>query len=211
MKMLRLIPLAGLMLCSLSSCERYCNIFGPPPGTSKTPCTYGDYASYHLGPSGEKYTHRDEAIVDLSHIQPGPGESYDHFLARVVNTLTIQDYDQRMLAEVLDEKMGQIQFLKKQLEDLEKQNADLRLEMNVLHETVATGAVSSNQPFERYVVKQGDTLQSIANSQYGTHTAWILIFRFNMERLPYGPNRIEIGDELLLPNLEHIAAYYRTS
>ncbi|MCB1134991.1 MAG: LysM peptidoglycan-binding domain-containing protein [Chlamydiia bacterium] len=168
---------------------------------------YGDKLYRQLGAHGEAHVRRGEYLADAGAMGPDKGETYEQFHGRVLNTLTLQEYDLQMLKDSIEQKNKQIDYLQEQLSQLQQENTGLRGTIKTQRMRVAEGVRPKQKaPFERYKVQKSDTLQTIANRQYGTHTAWLAIYRFNLERLPNGPNQIMEGQELLLPNFESINA-----
>ncbi len=153
-----------------------------------------------LQEAGESYALRSDARYDdISHHKPHPGETYNEYQVRLVNTLTVLSHSLDTLSEAIREKQESIGHLTKLKIELIAKNIDSRIAFNA-SETAAAYHKTPSDTFERYIVHQGDTLQSIAHKVYGTHTAWLAIYRFNRYRLPDGPNIIEKGQTLLLPN-----------
>jgi LysM repeat protein len=62
------------------------------------------------------------------------------------------------------------------------------------------------QAFKVYKVRKGDTLQKIARRELGSYAGWLTLYRFNLDRLPHGPNRIEVGQALIVPNRSTVSA-----
>jgi nucleoid-associated protein YgaU len=60
------------------------------------------------------------------------------------------------------------------------------------------GAASAQEACTTYVVKEGDTLGSIAQAAYGSYD-YQMIFNANRDKLAASINSIEVGLELLLP------------
>lgn len=63
-----------------------------------------------------------------------------------------------------------------------------------------------------YTVRQGDTLEKIAQKVYGDSTQWRRIYKANKDKLK-SPNRIYAGQRLIVPSLEkaHRAAHGASS
>jgi len=59
--------------------------------------------------------------------------------------------------------------------------------------------VDDTQPSTEYVVKDGDSLSSIAKALYHDGTAWEIIFDANKELLNGKPNFLKIGMKLVIP------------
>lgn len=155
-----------------------------------------------LEDQGERYTRRGEYIVDISEIGPRPDETYGRFRQRLLNTLAMQEYNRDQLTERLDASEKRIGDLSVQLDEMRRQNAEMRLALAQPSDAAAMGARQTR--FNYYRVQKGDTLQKIAHELYGTHTAWLALYRFNRSRLSDGPNRIEVGTSLFVPMAETI-------
>lgn len=65
-------------------------------------------------------------------------------------------------------------------------------------EPAAATAEGAEAPRKTYVVKSGDTLQTISRQQYGSSKHWRLIYDANRDKIK-SPERLEIGQELLIP------------
>lgn len=170
-----------------------------------------EYTEHYTGPvydycmerkllksDGEPYQGRNSIFVDDSCFSPLPDESYSAYFARLMETLQIYYEDTENLTKAIESKIDSNDNLEQQLLGLKEVYRDLM--------GAVTGAprsqsvkVSGNPSFQRYIVKKGDTLQKIAYELYSTHTGWINIYRFNIDNLPNGPNQIEIGQVLLIP------------
>lgn len=149
---------------------------------------------------GEKHTRRGSYIVDVGCVRPKKGEPYEDFRERVMNTLTMQNYNRRMLDEAIDRTRKKVEELKGELEKVQNASQKLESTLGAMRKGERVRVRTRQSPFQGYTVQPGDTLQSIANNKYGTNTAWLAIYRFNQSVLPDGPNNIEIGDFLWLPN-----------
>ncbi|MBB65357.1 MAG: hypothetical protein CMO81_09870 [Waddliaceae bacterium] len=149
---------------------------------------------------GDVYTQRDPRLIDVSDYKPFPNETYEQYQARIHNTLTLQDYQLDSLLHSTKEKTASLANLGEQFAQLEAQNVDLRLLVANKHYEEETQNTLTRSGFTTHEVLKGDTLQKISKNYYGTHTAWIAIYRFNMKELPRGPNRVEIGQKLLIPS-----------
>jgi len=68
------------------------------------------------------------------------------------------------------------------------------LELNGQISAIASGQVTYHK--NKYIVKKGDSLASIAEQVYGDRDAWLRIAKAN--NLP-SPNYIEVGMELVIP------------
>jgi len=52
--------------------------------------------------------------------------------------------------------------------------------------------------FDDYIVNQGETLWSVAQTAYGDNYAWVVLLRDNTKNLPYGPRKMSVGARLLV-------------
>ncbi len=158
---------------------------------------------------GEKYTRRGDLTTDTTRFKPNPDETYDSYRQRIFNTLMAQELEINDLREFTGTKLTSIDNLKAQLEPMRAQQAEMRLAL-AAHENgddFAFEQKNRSQPlFHRYIVQKGDTLQRISHERFGTFTGWIALYRFNHSRLPYGPNRIDEGITLLVPDLDSLEA-----
>lgn len=155
-----------------------------------------------LTPHAERHTRRGNYLIADGDFERQEAEPYSHYIERIKNTLKIQRYEIRTLQATLNQKADAAHELDTQLAALSQTHDDLRLALAGEKPVNSTMAATAARPlFERYVVKKGDTLQKIARRMYGTHTAWLGIYRFNTRNLPYGPNKIEVGDVLFLPDV----------
>lgn len=150
-----------------------------------------------LEEQGGAYQKRGNNLADISNFSPEPGESYQHYWFRVVNTIHAQDNDIKTLMQAIEQKSQSIHDLDDQLSELKAQHIDMRL---ALATTQKENDPKINALFSRYIIQEGDTLQDIAYQRYATHTGWLNIYRFNHHNLPFGPNNIEKGQVLLIPN-----------
>lgn len=155
-----------------------------------------------LPDKGERYTRRGEYIVDISDMGPKPNEPYAQYKQRLMNTLSMQQYNRDQLKQKLDDAKLSISNLDQQLESMRQQNAEMRLAMAMEGSAAPKGAQQAR--FTYYHVRKGDTLQTIAQELYGTHTGWLTLYRFNRSRLKEGPNRIEVGTPLFIPTAESL-------
>jgi len=151
-----------------------------------------------LGEHGDTYHRRGDNRLDVSCFSPSPDESYQQYHMRVVSTLAAQEQDIQTLMKGIEEKGKNIQDLKGQLSQLQNSHVDMRMALAEIEED--SEEAQKNTLFSNYTVKKGDTLQSIAYEKYGTNTGWLNLFRFNYRALPYGPNKIEVGQVLLVPS-----------
>ena len=65
-------------------------------------------------------------------------------------------------------------------------------------------AVDDSQPSTEYVVKEGDSLSSIAKALYHDGTAWEIIFDANKELLNGKPNFLKLGMKLVIPAVKKV-------
>lgn len=193
-----------LCMCMLSSCVNKNRKYYM--ATSKNGLFHNQTASL-LGEAGDTYQRRGDYLTQVGSLKPEKQESYAHFHSRLINTLTIQDYDIQMLEESLEKKSEQIEYLQVQLEQLLQENADLHEELEDQDEPLAAQPQQERSSFEVYTVQKGDTLQKIAVRKYGTYTGWLAIYRFNLEQLPHGPNRVDVGQKLFLPQSGSSSGY----
>lgn len=154
-----------------------------------------------LADKGETYTRRGDYTLDISNFAPDPDESYEVYRQRMMNTLAMQEMNQQNLVQAIEEIERRLQELRQQEQMIRSENVDLRLNYAEGREEEEEVNMPSTR-FQKYVIVQDDTLQKIAFRHYGTHSAWLSIYRYNLERLPYGPNRILPGTVLLLPSVE---------
>jgi hypothetical protein len=162
-----------------------------------------------LEEDGEKYTRRGDLTTDTSRFPPTPNETYDSYRDRIFTTLLAQELEIERLKTGIEDKTGSILNLSAQLEPMQEQQGEMRLALSQPQnsEGFATNkGASKHRLFQRYLVQKGDTLQKISHEHYGTYTGWIALYRFNHQRLPFGPNRIDEGTTLLVPNISALAA-----
>ncbi len=187
----------------MSYCSNFCGMNIKPiklwtpfcccPSTSECPIHRRT-----LEEQGASYQKRDDTMIDISHFRPDPGEPYGHYQRRVMNTLELQQQDLQTLTVAIDEKNSNIANFEEQLGQIKTRQADLRLALTTINDEYAN-AKESTAPLSAYTVRAGDTLQKISYRRFGSHAAWLSLFRFNRERLPDGPNLIEKGQTLLIP------------
>ena len=65
--------------------------------------------------------------------------------------------------------------------------------------------VDPDKPATEYVVKDGDSLSSIAKALYHDGTEWEIIFDANKETLNGKPNYLKIGTKLVIPAVKKVA------
>ncbi len=154
------------------------------------------------------YSHREITEEDSSSYKPKEGEVFEDYHARLVNTLILQERNRSEIVRVLEEKEKEIERLTKLERDIISQHIDMRLSLHhfdayIDDEAGSTAAVTSapTRIFHRYYVRKGDTLQKIAKRELGSYSAWLSLYRFNRRTLENGPNRIEIGQLLLIPDI----------
>lgn len=221
--------LALSLLASLSSCGRYHESIGdqacgtqwvtcPPLPKIQSACEPNEDEELDrrlLDDCGERYLRRDDYSEDISQFRPKPDEPYEAYFTRVMNTLTIQEYNIESLEQAIEEKEKSVSQLNSQLTTMLQSENEMRLSLSSFEtEQVETPLAAGGRPqrkrqkksthtgpFSIYVVQQDDTLQKISHQAYGTHTGWIAIYRFNMNKMLYGPNRIEVGTTLYIPNV----------
>lgn len=182
--------------CMLTSCCGHPLI---PPLLTTTTHKENPIALETLGRGGDPYQKRREPMSDVSDFSPKDGEPFDRYQARLTNTFGAQQHETERLKEGIAKKKASTKQLGNQLDDLEKQHADLRMALAKLEDT-ATQTEANPVLFSRYVVQKGDTLQKISRNRYGNFSGWLNIYRFNHTTLTDGPNRIEKGQAILLPN-----------
>lgn len=152
-----------------------------------------------LGKDPDKYIQRnDDVPVSIGNYQPQKNESYIDYKNRIFNTLTLQEYENNKLQQAILKKELNIRDLEQQLEGIQKKHLELRILASNLDPEQNEDLIASSM-FKSYRIAEGDTLQKIAFNQIGTHTAWVAIYRFNVEKLPNGPNRLTVGDWLIIP------------
>lgn len=164
-----------------------------------------------LEDKGERYTRRMDYSDDISLFSPKEGESYEAYYARMMNTLTLQQYNIEGLEKALEEKGVSLKNLQAQVSTINEQEALMRLTLASYEASDGT-TIGKNKkkkrhspsarPFEKYVVQKGDTLQRISQNAYGTYTGWLAIYRFNLKKMRFGPNRLETGTVLYIPNVD---------
>ena len=65
-------------------------------------------------------------------------------------------------------------------------------------------AVDPDQPSTEYVVKDGDSLSSIAKALYHDGTEWEILFNANKELLNGKPNYLKVGMKLVVPAVKKV-------
>ena len=65
--------------------------------------------------------------------------------------------------------------------------------------------VDTEKPATEYIVKDGDSLSSIAKALYHDGTEWEIIFDANKETLNGKPNYLKIGTKLVIPAVKKVA------
>ncbi|MDF2549708.1 MAG: hypothetical protein K0S07_775 [Chlamydiales bacterium] len=139
------------------------------------------------------------ALSEQGAFKPRSEEPFDAYLARVKNTLVIQEYEKNNYEKAIKERKHSLNQLTGQRQELEKEQDDLRQFVSI-KETSGTAKEEVDEGIALYIVKEKDTLQKIALDKYGTHTAWLALYRLNIDRLKLGPNVLEVGDVLMLPS-----------
>lgn len=145
-----------------------------------------------LGKGGEPYIQR----------MASDGKSSPTFTEKkekMINTLAAQKHSLKEIEVSIASKTQQVAELEKQLPELEKEHAMMRIEVLRSSNSQSIPGENKETTFKRYTVQDGDTLQRISQKEYGTYTAWLSIYRFNRQQLPNGPNRIYTGQTLYLP------------
>jgi LysM repeat protein len=179
----------------LTSCSQVTTPFYNDPLYS-----YQPKENSNLDKGAEAYTHRGDYSEDSSKFSFREDETYEQYSTRLVNTLSVQEYEKEKLFEAVEAKTDSIKSLKKQVTALQARHVGLRL----LLMRVATSATLFNEGFEplftRYVIQKNDTLQKISYEHYGSYTGWLAIYRFNRETLKGGPNRIMPGLVIYIPS-----------
>jgi len=155
-----------------------------------------------LEEKGEKSTRRGEGLTDISQFSPGEGESYRLYRQRMAYTLRAQEEEIQELEEQIRSMRKSISQLDEQVSAATQQQTEMRLALSGDQDEEVVAYQRWAIPFHRYLVEKGDTLQKIAFEHYGTHSAWLALYRLNHKNLPDGPNRIEIGTSLFLPNVQ---------
>lgn len=153
---------------------------------------------------GDKYHRRGNSLVDISKIGPNPDESFEEYEQRLYNTLATQESDIQEISYLIEHKRENFSNLEDQYAKLEGQNNNLRIAFADLKDAFKGKINQRSNLFEPYIVKKGDTLQGISHKFYDSYSGWLAIYRFNTGVLKDGPNNIEIGDALLIPNIDHI-------
>ena len=148
-----------------------------------------------------QYVQRKITYVDKNLLSPKPDETYQAFYARIMRTLEGEEWIKSDLINKLEQHEELLKELKQQHLLMQIQNIELRL--NISRDTLQNNAPITLTLFKPYPVQVGDTLQSIAYHNYGTHTAWLAIYRFNKIMLPKGPNLLIPGIRLLLPRINN--------
>ncbi len=151
-----------------------------------------------LGEHGEEFEKRGDYLSKASGLQPEDGETYKVFENRFINTLVVQEYDLGSYKDLISAQKNNIQSLQSQLDQLEDQNLDLRVQYQAM-----LGKEEKKEyertAFQPYRIQKGDTLQSVAKKFFGTHTAWFALYQFNQFYIQ-NPNRIEEGDLVWIPS-----------
>jgi hypothetical protein len=155
-----------------------------------------------LGKSGHSHTQKAITFRPISDTvyEPREDETYAQFKVRLHNNYQLQNYEQKELLKAIsktklsiEDLKGQIGLLKDKYVNLRMEYADLTLEDRKDNVTFTL--------FQRYQIKPGDTLQNISKQTYRTYSGWLGIYRFNIDRLPNGPNRLHPGTWIVVPNI----------
>jgi hypothetical protein len=170
---------------SISVTEHY---RGPVYDTCSDECLLGD--------EGLPYQCRNPLLAEDTCFGPEEGESYTAYMNRMVATMQAMATETRRLKESILAKEVTNNHLGEQLAGLTQANHDFVAALSGQREQQRA---PQNSAFSVYEVQKGDTLQAISYQAYNTYRGWLNIYRFNMDRLPHGPNQIEIGDLLLIP------------
>lgn len=152
-----------------------------------------------LKEGGEPFIQRGENIVSNGKLSPRADENFEEYTARIINTLAVQEYQLEQLGREIDKKTMSIERLDTQIPTLQAKHVELRLDLMRVTSSDALTDSQGKLLFKKHVVRDGETLQKISMLTYGTYTGWLCIYRFNLEQLPNGPNRIYPGQILYLP------------
>lgn len=187
---------AGLCL-SLFSCQNYKTIpIDPlykeaPLGKESLPLD-----SLHYLPRIHEYS-----LAQVGKYPLEKGEGFYQYEERLGHTFLLQKSEQEQLERENREKEEELELLKGELATARARQLQLYLQL-----ISQKRAGEQREPlmgiFSLYQVEEGDTLQKIALHHYGTHTAWLLVYRFNRDRLKHGPNYVQAGEKLLLPDIQ---------
>ena len=188
-------------ICLLTSCGQ----------TYKTPIRNDPffvnqpYDNQILRQTGAPYVQRESEISNKGNFSLKANESYDNFKKRLYNTLVMQEKNKQSLANTIIQQEEQLQKNQQQLSEIQKESLDLRLTIARLKSGGSEVTDSFSKLFSIYTIKNGDTLQKIAFQKYGDYDAWLTVYRFNLDVLKKGPNKILPGTTLLLPNLDQFS------
>ena len=141
---------------------------------------------------------------------PDVGESYVKYQQRVDATLVLQEEQLSALQLAVRAISDDLATLEDELSLMLAQQVDLRLGLAAGY-FAGNLEIKGSPPFELYTVQQGDTLRSIAYKKYGCYEGWFALYQINSERLSLGPDHVEEGDSLILPNFatEHLRSFYQ--
>ena len=113
-----------------------------------------------------------------------------------INVMTNEDVMEQRKAEVRAAKGIKDEPAKTAAADQAKTTAKVREKL----------VVDPDQPSTEYVVKDGDSLSSIAKALYHDGNEWEIIFEANKERLNGKPNYLKLGTKLVIPAVKKVPA-----
>lgn len=131
-------------------------------------------------------------------------ESFSQYKKRLFRTLQVQEYENQQLKLLLEEKLHSLEVTKEELGIARAKYLQQLFYVASIHSSSGVSLedqISMIRLFKKHPIEKGDTLQKISLKAYGVYSGWLMIYRFNLDRLSYGPNRIKIGEELFLPNI----------
>lgn len=187
----------SILACALFSIFLSCGKTYTTPIRGGSLYTEKPLKTGYLKDQGEGFEQRGDYFSRMKGLQPQKGESFQDFEDRLINTLVVQEYDLDSYQTLIKEEEESIVNLTSQLEQLEEQGLDLRIQYQAMKNE------SAEKKFERlafhpYKVQKGDTLQKISQQVFGTHTAWLALYQFNQFYVK-NPNLIEVGELIWLP------------
>lgn len=154
-----------------------------------------------LGEPAENYVKRDSIDLESTgNYAPKENESFSDYKLRLFNTLVLQQQDNQQQQHAIVQKEAVLADLREQLQLLQKRHLDLRLALAAQTPEQNKHAIA-DALFMRYTIESGDTLQKIAYDKLDSNKAWIGIYRFNVEKLSNGPNRIRSNDWIIIPKI----------
>ena len=156
--------------------------------------------------SGEPWQLRAGEFDDVSPYSPSEGEPYTAYHSRLINSLLVQEFQSEQFSKDILEKRTSIARLEALNSELLAQNVDMRLTAGHAVAAAQEFSATSDVLFKKYLVRPGDSLQSISFRAYGTYTGWLMLYRFNRSRLPDGPNKIKADQILFLPEAKKAMA-----